>query len=100
MTTRRKKKPDPQPAQQPTSITRVGCEINGAYISVDSVDSSTAGETLGAILEVFRDLQKHYPELRPIYGTVGGNTPIDYKDDFEMLENGLRRRRVGFRSRG
>ena len=87
MATRRKK-------EEPITVTNVGVNINGAYIEVQNVSAAKAGPTLKAILRVMRQLRKEFPELEPVYPTVGGYTPVDYESDFYDPEE---RKKTGFR---
>lgn len=65
----------------------------GAMIRVDDIPASEAGVVLADMLEVFRVLQKNYPELVVDLDPVGGGTPIDVDDGDAELES----KRVGFR---
>lgn len=65
----------------------------GAMIRVDDVPATEAGVVLADMLETFRVLAKHYPELVVDLGAINGGTPVDVDDGDADLES----HRVGFR---
>lgn len=77
------------------TVTNVWVNMNGACIEVQNVKAAKAGPTLKAILNVFREILKEYPELRSVHPTTGGYSPIEYVDDLDWTDSG--RKKTGFR---
>lgn len=73
---------------------RVCLERVGLSIIVDDVNAAESGVVACELLNVFRRLGKHYPELREYPEHVSGGAPVDVPDDDEWVEE--RRPKIGF----